>query len=522
MSLFDRGRQVIDQLASLTEVDWRRPDWWGFAAGALVLDHVARSALGREDKRHLYLSANGGPRADNYMGRPSPPSPRLHQAVARAVVRARAAVEAIAHLDGSLPEQPLAVVLTWERGWLWRRPVAGRRVAFVTAAGTYLADLQRDSDEAVATALGAVLAARPGTPWPRALHPVDPLAVQPTPAAVAVTVGGGPLHFVQHLHRTAWTAGAGPWLGVGEAAPLEAVTTCHVVVDGYGHAQLSREIFARVDARDLAPLCAAARLGLGGDGGALPAVAPPAGASALSFAGELLADGAGNFAQQSYAFGRALDRVFRAHLFPAQRCRFGFSPSFQVPVAPGAPSDPQRRKRRVTHGLLALRQPGGVPESLAEFQLRLPEFLRRELAADSLLPQLALGAASAPLPLRWRRWLLQSRHRSHARVPAYEVLAGRGRFSSMKFPPGERPLPRLYAVSSPTLLVTPDDPLGAVVLTLIHHDQGCTATASGTGLVGSDPGAARFLAIWREELAIVRAHDTQERSGSAAERVRRN
>jgi hypothetical protein len=104
-------------------------------------------------------------------------------------------------------------------------------------------------------------------------------------------------------------------------------------------------------------------------------------------------------------------------------------------------------------------------------------------------------------------------------MPPYEVITGRGRFSSMRFPRGERPAAPLYAVSSPTLLVTPDDPLGAVVLSLIHHDDVVTATAAGTGVVGTDDTAAAFLDTWCEEIAIVRDHD-QQRSGSSANRLR--
>ena len=108
----------------------------------------------------MYLCANGGPRSDNYMGRDATPPADAADAIALAVIRARAALAAIRDLDGTLPEQPLDRVLAWEQGWLRPRciPQSDRAVAFATPRGSFVADLSPDTEEAIATALGVVLA----------------------------------------------------------------------------------------------------------------------------------------------------------------------------------------------------------------------------------------------------------------------------------------------------------------------------------------------------------------------------
>jgi hypothetical protein len=496
---FEPLRELRQRLDELAAIDWRHPAWWTFAGGAAVLTALARGP-GSEADQHRYLGANGGPASDNYMGREAAPAASLAHAVAVAVMRARAALATVDELDGSLPEQPLAVTLGWRRGWLERQPLprAAHRVAFVTPRGNYLARLDPGADAAVATALGLALAGRAEAARDR-LEPIDPQHEVPVPAAVAVAIGAVDLPFAQHVHRSAWSRGGGPWLGVGDAAPLAVVTTCHVVVDGYAHALISDRILRAGEPPRA--LIAAARLGLGEvHPRPVERLAPPAGAVALSFAGRELED-AGDIARQAHAFGRALERVFCAELSPAARRAARFSPTFQIPVAPGRPGDPDRRKHRVVHALCAVPMADGRCEDLEVFCPRLRALLRRVADGEGLLARLSLGAARAPMPDAARRRLLGSRRRSHRLVPPFEVLAGRGRLSSMKFPAAERPAGRLYAVSSPTLLVTPDDPLGAIVLSLVYSGTGVTATASGTGRVGTDEAARAFLEVWCEELA---------------------
>jgi len=496
MNLRDRWSDLRERLDELTEVDWSDPSWWGFAAGALALQGFARRPSAEAGDRHLYHAANGGPLSDNYMGRDARPPRDAAHSIALAVARGAAALDVLAEFDGSLPDQPLRVGLEYEDGWLRRRPVDGhdRSVAFVTPVGVQVGELTARTEEALATALGEVVAGRAAAP--ALLRRVDPRSREATPAVVSVAVGTLPLRSVQHAHRLAWTVGGGPWLGIADAPPIEAVTTCHLAVDGYGHARITSEVLAR-RRHDLAALIAAAERGLGGARAPVPSLPEPPNAAPLSFAGRTLPADSGGFAEQSHAFGRALERTFRSTM----RRDTGHTPTFQVAVAPGDPGDPERRKRRALHALVALRMRDGECESLADYRLRLGPLLERELAGLGLLPQLSLGIARAPLPRRVRRWLLKSRHRSHARIPPYEVLSGRGRFSSLRFHPDERPSPPLYAASSPTLLVTPDDPLGSVVLSLIHHGDCLTATVAGTGVVGSHEAAGVFLDAWCEELA---------------------
>src|SRR5262249_50433697 len=152
------------------------------------------------------------------------------------------AAAVLARCADELPDQPLLRALAWRDGWLTRVPLpAGpARVAFATPRGAALADLAAP-DEALAAALGAVCAGRPPRP---PLAPIHPAGRAPRPAAIAVALAPEELATARHLHRRAWTAGGGPWLGLGQTAALELVTTCHLAVDGYGHGRVASLIFA--------------------------------------------------------------------------------------------------------------------------------------------------------------------------------------------------------------------------------------------------------------------------------------
>jgi hypothetical protein len=493
-------RRLGDQLTEI-DVDWRHPSWWAAVGAYLALEYVPFADRSDHERVHEYLSANGTPRADNFMGTESDPPTDLAEAIATAVIRARAAADMVAALDGTLPDQPLSRTLAWEDGWLMRTSVDDiRRVAFVTARGAFSAHVDRDgaSDGAIASALGSVIADGPGIRPPAVLTAIDPTAEAPTPAAIAVAIGTHPLPICSHIHRRAWTRGGGPWMGVGDAPPLEVVTTCHVVVDGYGHALLTDGVLTRCRARasDVRGLATAAQLGIGAAHRPITPVTSMVAAEPVGLARCFLGEGVGRFAEQAYAFGRAIERRHSDGL-PTHGRRA--TPTFQVPVAPGRADDPERRRNRVVHGLMSVRRRDGDFESLDEFAARIPAFLVREMSESGLVTTLQRNAASLPLPRSWRFRLLQSRHESSRYLKPYAAITGRGRMSSMRFPADERPSAPLYAVSSPTVIATPADPLGAVVLTMIHHDAGCTVTSSTTGQDG-DRGAQRFLDEWLEEL----------------------
>jgi hypothetical protein len=224
-------------------------------------------------------------------------------------------------------------------------------------------------------------------------------------------------------------------------------------------------------------------------------VAPPiAEAEPLGFAGTLLPR-APSFARIAYAFGQALDEIFRAA--PAAR-RGGparrHSPTFQIPVAVGDRDDPDRLRRRFVVGLTSVRMRDGAFEPFEAFRARLGAQIAREARAEGLLSRLLRATAAAPVPDPLRRRMLGSSKSPSRWVPPVEILGGRAQLSSLRFVDGEAPAPPLYAASTPSLPASPDDPRGSFVLTLVHHGAGAvTASVAGTGLAGSEDGAAAIL-----------------------------
>ena len=502
--MWRRIRELGALLDEVADVNWRHPAWWGLTGGAALLEALARPAGAADpdaDPYAQFLGANGGPRSDTFMARDRAEPPLdLAGRIARALLRARAGAAAIATLDGTLPGQPLACVMRWQRGWLRRGPAPSPpAAALVTPAGAFLAPLAR-SDAELGRALAAALAGRPHD-----LTPIDASARGPTPAAVAVAVEPEPLERARHLHRRAWTRGGGPWLGIGDAGPLELVTTCHLAVDGFGHGRVTSAVFAEVDrqAQRIPELAAVIRAALGG--AAVATLPAPVIGDPMGFAGQVLRGRTLAFPAVAYGFGRALECCYSAGLAPAARRAARHSPSFQVPVAPGPLGDPERRGRRVLFAILALAMRDGEPEPFAEFRARLPALLERELAGRGVLTRILTATARAPLPAGMRRRLLGSSGRPHPLVPPIEILGGRGCLSSIRYPAGARPPAPLYAASSPALTASAKDPRGAVVLTVVHHDDAATVSVCGTGQASTHAGARAFLDLWLEELEPLEA-----------------
>ena len=71
-----------------------------------------------------------------------------------------------------------------------------------------------------------------------------------------------------------------------------------------------------------------------------------------------------------------------------------------------------------------------------------------------------------------------------------EVIGGRACLSRIRL---DVALPPTCAVSSPARLVTPADPLGGCVLTVIDDGTRAAITACGSGLAGSPATAAALL-----------------------------
>ncbi len=483
------ARQAMAKIEELAQVSWVHPAWWG----TLALMLWPGSAAGHELQG--YRNANSHPETDTWMAHPLPLPDSQAAGVARAVLRARRALDALRQLEGTLEDQPLLRHLVWQGPWLTQTPLpqADHQVVFLLGERRFLATLRPGDEVRVTAELAQIAASMPSTSTSLSEIPAD--ARVPMPAAVAIALEPTTLTAAHHLHRRAWTHGGGPWLGVSDVAGWGVVSTCHLAVDGYGHVLLSSKILGATDQSSdlLARLESVARERLGDRQSGLPAAE-----SDSCFAGRLIPRH--SFRACAYAFGRALEQVFRAEEPPHLRLRHRFSPVFQVPVAPGERHDPQRVTRRTRHALLSLRMNTGVFEPFAEFAQRVPGLLAAELAGGGLLANLAQAVAGAPLPAAWRQRLLLTHHRPRRWVPVYDVLCGRGRLSSLSFPTAtELPCP-LYAASAPPLADSAHDPRGSLVLTLIHHPDQVTASVLGTGWITA-AGAERFLDLWQAELA---------------------
>lgn len=522
--LGSRHRKMRALLDDIAEIPWWHPAWWSIVGLAAIFECYGPE-VAAEEVHAIYLSADGSPRIDAFMGRKARnPSLDSRRRIARAVIWARSAVDTLDALDGTLPRQPLHRCVARDRGWLRRRTIAdSRRVAFLTPNGAYLARITPGCEPGLAHALAQVIG--PGQPsptppaWtPPALTPIDVTSSQPTPAAVAVSLLDVPLDLARHIHRQVWTRGGGPWLGVGTAPPYEITTTCHLVTDGYGHWLVTDGFLRRVDALADLENRIVAQLEPG------PALRHgshewrdvfPTGIA------DTMVEGRVRFAEAAYTFGRTMARLYQND---AERARAPYSPTFQVPIAPDGPEidpgirggpggqpDHDRRQRRVVLGLMALRRQNGELESFEAFRDRLPVLLEREKRRAGVLTRLALAAARIPVPDRLRQHYLGAPVRPKRWSSLSEVLAGRGVLSCMRLGKDELPTEPFYAAPGPPLQIAPHDPRGATVLTLMHYDDFATVTTSGTGLAATHDGAEHILQVWLEELERLRRQQSGNR-----------
>ncbi len=509
-------RGLRERLDEVADVDWRHPAWWAFLLSVAALEALGRRRGGADpaaeeagELHAAYLSVDGDERSDTFMARDGAAvDPTVEGAIARAVARAYAAASALARIDGELPGQPVRQAIERRNGWLVRRPLPSGppNAVFLTASGAYLARLDDGAEVRLARSLGRVCAG--GSP--AELHRVDADDRAAVPAAIAVRIASEPIAVARHLHRGAWSAGGGPWLGVGGAStdsgPIDLVTTCHLAVDGYGHARIAASIFRALDRPahpSLAALAAAARDGLGGTVIPFGVGSTPTGTGSpdrIGFAGERIAAPAPDFPTAAWAFGRVLDRTFREG---PDRRRARHTPTFQVPIAPGGGGDDVRRRRRVVFGLLSIPMRDGETVSLDEFRAGLRARIARDAAGHGVLSRLGSAVVRGPFPHGLRRRVWTAGTTPNRLLPMVEVLRGRGSLSVVRFPGGDAPPPPLYAVSSPGLYPSRHDPRGGVVLTLMHHAHGATATVAGTGRLAQPAAARAFLDRWREEIDVV-------------------
>jgi hypothetical protein len=443
-----RTSELHGELSALAELDVPAA-WWLLAGGAAAVEPLR--------PRSGYVMSDAVPSSDTFIGVRSPvPVDPIRDAIAYAHA-ARAAIRA---LDGQLPDQPLAVTIRRANG---------------SGAGTFSSALDVAAfaigDQVVIARLADDVSAETSLAARIARGESDPAL--PTPF-VCVSIGDEPIETARHGHRRAWRDGGGPWLGIGRAGELSIVSTCHLAVDGYGHAWLASKIAS------LQPELAARA-----PSGALLAPLPLPRVSdgvPLGIAWRELSAPAPRALPLAYALGRALHRAAGD---PGAR----FSPTFQLPVARGDRSDPLRRRRRVAASALSLRFEHGAPEPFPAFEERARAILDREAAGRGLISRLLSAARAAPLSLACKRSTMSTaRPRWLDRLA--EVVGGRACLSKIRL---DFPLAPACAVSSPARLATAGDPLGACVVTVIEDGARAAITVCGSGLAGTHDSATALL-----------------------------
>lgn len=468
-----RALELRGELAAVAGDD---PRWWLLAGGAALAEPWR--------PRPGYVASDAEPGADTFIGyRAAAPADPLRDAIDRA----RAARTALRELDGSLPDQPLAVTIARGAGAV-TEPSALAAAAFAIGPHCVVAALDDP------TLLSQLAAAARGIA-PPSWHGPAPF--------VCVSIGDDPLETARHGHRRAWRDGRGPWLGLGRAGELATVSTCHLVVDGYGHACLTGRIHALAEAAASERLARGARSPAGHHAHHAHWVPPPlppvAGAIPLGVAWQELVGPGPRALPLAYAAGVILHRAGGR---PGAR----FSPTLQIPVAPGRLDDPERRRRRAMGAIVSVRFDAGQPEPLEVFVARARAVLERETRGVGLCARLIAAARAVPTPLAWkRRGFSTARPRWLDRVA--DVLGGRACVSRIRV---GAPVPPSCAVSSPSRHASPADPLGACVVTVIDDGDRAAITVCGSGLAGTRAGARGLL----DDIVALTAAPARPRAGT--------
>ena len=435
-----RTAELQRELAAIAEVD---PRWWLVAGGvALAETRVQPEA---------YLACDAAPDADTFMGYRAP---HPHDPIADAIARARAARTAVREFDGSLPDQPLAITIAHARA-ASIEPSTLDVVAFAIGDACLVAELD---DPRLATKLAAVLAGATPARW----HGATPFA--------CISIGDEPIETARHGHRRAWTGHGGPWLGLGRSGNLALVSTCHLIVDGYGHARITARIAELV----------------GNAGNGRVPVAPPlavvAGGVPLAIAWRELPVPTPRVIPLAYKLGQILHRH-------AGRPDARFSPTIQIPVARGRKDDPMRLRRRVVAATTSVRFDGGAPEPYAVFEARLREVFAREANATGRVSRLLTAARAVPVPLAWKRRSISAKRPRWLESFA-EIIGGRALLSRIAM---DAPMPHVCAVSSPSRLASLADPIGGCVITIVDDGARGAITVCGSGFVGTPATVSGFL-----------------------------
>jgi len=451
-----RTAELHRELSAIAEVD---PRWWLLAGGIAAAETWARPGP--------YLACDAEPDADTFMGyRAPPPRDLVRDAIARAI----AARTALGELDGEFPDQPLAVTIDSATGAA-TPPCALEVAAFAIGQRCVIAQLD---DPTLASQLAAALAGTEPRPW----HGAPPF--------VCVSIGDEPIETARHGHRRAWNQRGGPWLGLGRAGDVAVVSTCHLVVDGYGHARITARIAELVGsepainghaARSAEPL-----VGAVASNGHTRTLAPVAGAVPLAISWRELPCPTPRVIPLAYALGRILHRS-------AGRRDARFSPTFQIPVARGPKDDPLRLRRRIVAVTASVRFEGGEPEPFAAFEARLRDVIIREANDQGLVSRMLAAARAAPVPVSWKRKSISAKRPRWFEGFA-EVIGGRALLSRIAL---DVPVPPMCAASSPSRIASADDPTGGCVITLVDDGNRAAITVGGSGFAGAPDTASQLL-----------------------------
>lgn len=441
-----RTAELHRELAAIAEVD---PRWWLLAGGVALAEIRASS--------EVYLACDAEPDADTFMGHRAP---RPRDLVIDAINRANAARTALRELDDSLPDQPLAVTIDHSRG-AQIQPSKLEVAAFAVGNKCLTARLD---DPTLATQLAATLGGAEPPRWSGA-----------TPF-VCVSIGDEPLETARHGHRRAWTERGGPWLGLGRAGDLAVVSTCHLIIDGYGHARITARVAA----------LAALITGAAGESLAKIPTSPPLGAVAgavpLAVTWRELPRPTPRLIPLAYELGCILHRH-------AGRRDAKFSPTIQIPVARGRKDDPIRLRRRIVSATTSVRFDDGVPEPFASFEARVRGVFSREATDSGLVSRLLAAARAVPVPLSWKRKGISAKRPRWLENFA-EVIGGRALLSRIAM---DSAIPPMCAVSSPSRLASDTDPIGGCVITIVDDGSHGVITVCGSGFAGTADAAAAFL-----------------------------
>ncbi|MEO8700553.1 MAG: hypothetical protein ABI867_10945 [Kofleriaceae bacterium] len=435
-----RTAELQREFAAIADPD---PRWWLLASGVAFAEVWAPP--------DVYLASDAEADADTFMGYPAP---RPRDPVTDAIVRARAAQTALRELDGELPDQTLAVTIHRTSGGAIQ-PSTLEVAAFAIG---HTCVVGRIDDPTLPAQLTAVLAGGEPHRW----HGAAPF--------VCVAIGDEPVETARHGHRRAWDDAGGPWLGLGRAGELAVVSTCHLIVDGYGHARIAARI-AQLAVTEPSR-----------NGHSSRTLAPVVGAVPLAVTWRELTQPSPRVIPLAYAAGRILHRT-------AGKRDAKFSPTLQIPVARGHKDDPMRLRRRVVSATTSVRFEAGEPEPFAVFEARVRASIAREANASGLVSRLLAAARAVPVPLSWKRKSIGAKRPRWLESFA-QVIGGRALLSRIAI---DAPIPPLCAVSSPSRLATDDDPVGGCVITIVDDNTHAAITVCGSGFAGTPAQASAFL-----------------------------